>query len=187
MLYLSKGMVLNPSTEHILYVSRCGSEFTLTGVLAKLWIDGRLTVGKTIDVRQEAKLKHLIRMGLAETTDGADDIAAYRLLTNCVICPAKPRFLHRPLNRRERYLWMWISRAGLRLTAAELVSLKERGIAPALHLLGEENRQKLTELIYTAETIFDGILETRMEHSPARSDVVKGILGLLRKKRILLI
>jgi len=187
MRYISKGMVLKPSTEHILNVSRCGDDFKLTGINAKLWLDGRYTVAMTKDVLQETKLKHLVRIGLAEVTEETGLLAAYRLLTGCVICPAKLKSLHRPLNSAEHRLWKWISQAGLRLTASELVMLNEKDIHPADSLLGEANRQALTESIYTAETIFDGILEGKMEHSPARDRTMKALLGLLRKKRILLI
>ena len=54
-------------------------------------------------------------------------------------------------------------------------------------LLGEDGRQRLTEMIYFAETIPDGILETLMEHSPARDTVTGALLELLRTRRLLLI
>lgn len=41
MKYISIGVVMAPSTEHILKVSHYGTEFTLTGDLARLWLDGR--------------------------------------------------------------------------------------------------------------------------------------------------
>ena len=41
MKYISIGVVMAPSTEHILKVSHYGTEFTLTGDLAGLWLDGR--------------------------------------------------------------------------------------------------------------------------------------------------
>lgn len=58
---------------------------------------------------------------------------------------------------------------------------------PTPALLGEDGRQRLTEMIYFAETIPDGILETLMERSPARDAVVTNLLGLLRTRRLLLI
>lgn len=42
-------------------------------------------------------------------------------------------------------------------------------------------------MIYFAETIPDGILETLMERSPARDAVVTNLLCLLRTRRLLLI
>lgn len=39
MKYISIGVVMAPSTEHILKVSHYGTEFTLTGDLARLWLD----------------------------------------------------------------------------------------------------------------------------------------------------
>jgi hypothetical protein len=84
-------------------------------------------------------------------------------------------------------MWQWLNRAGLRLTVAELTLLNEQNVKPNSSLLGKKNRQALTELIYTAETIFDGVLDRQMEISPARDETLRTILGLLREKRIFLI
>ncbi len=64
--------------------------------------------------------------------------------------------------------------------------MAERGVQPVPGLLGDENRQLLTETIYTPETIADGILESMMEKSPAMEETVQAVLGLLRKRRIFL-
>lgn len=37
-MYISKGMVARPSTEELLFVTRCGVEFRLTGIEADLWL-----------------------------------------------------------------------------------------------------------------------------------------------------
>ena len=58
---------------------------------------------------------------------------------------------------------------------------------PTDDLLGERNRQSLTDRIYTQETIFDNILEAQMEHAAARDEVVDALLRLLEKRRILLL
>ena len=78
-------------------------------------------------------------------------------------------------------------RERLRLTTAELVFLTEHHVAPQINLLGDRNRQNLTETIYTQETIFDNILEAQMEHAAVRDEVVSALLRLLKKKRILLL
>lgn len=187
MIYLSKGIVLRGSTEHILRVSRCGMDFTLTGRQAALWLDGRFGPLEVNDVSMEGKLRQLQRMGLVELTDESGDLAIYRLLTQCVICPAKKKPFVMPLTQTEAVTWQWISKAGLRLTLAELTALADQGTVPDNSLLGEHNRQALTQCIYSANTIFDSILEAKMEHSSARDSVVRAVLGLLRKKRLLLI
>ena len=51
--------------------------------------------------------------------------------------------------------------------------------APQINLLGDRNRQNLTETIYTQETIFDNILEAQMEHAAVRDEVVSALLRLL--------
>ena len=41
MKYISKGIVVEGSTEHILRLTRCGYDFQLTGEQAVLWLNGR--------------------------------------------------------------------------------------------------------------------------------------------------
>lgn len=187
MIYLSKGIMPWKTDGTDVPVSHCGALHKLTGVQAELWIDGRLRVGSTQSSEQESELKALAGLGIAECCDDTGSSATYRLLTNCSICPVRVKRPFRLLDRTERRLWHWISGAGLRLTMAEMVLLTERSIKPTLKLLGEENRQALTELIYTADTIHDGILETVMEKSPERDRAVRSVLGLLRKEQIFLI
>ena len=111
----------------------------------------------------------------------------YRAMTQCVLVPAKTGKLRMPLNPLESQTLQWLREAGLRLTMAELVCLREHGIAPSAVLLGEENRQALTETIYTQETIFDNVLEAQMERASCREEMVRAVLGLLKKKRIVLL
>ena len=40
MKYISKGLVVEGSTEHILKIQRGGYEFQLTGDRARLWLNG---------------------------------------------------------------------------------------------------------------------------------------------------
>ena len=108
-------------------------------------------------------------------------------MTQCVLVPAKAGRLRVPLNALESQTLQWLREAGLRLTMAELVCLRERDIRPEPGLLGEENRQALTETIYTQETIFDNVLEAQMERAACREEMVRAVLGLLKKKRIVLL
>lgn len=41
MIYLSKGIVKENSTEHLLQVARCGQEYSLSGEQVVLWLNGR--------------------------------------------------------------------------------------------------------------------------------------------------
>jgi hypothetical protein len=109
------------------------------------------------------------------------------LLTNCVVCPVTSAVCAGLWDNPERHLWRWLTKAGLKLTMAELTFLSEHGVEPVPELLGPDNRQALTEIIYTAETIADSILEARMENSPAREQTVRSVLKLLRKDKIFLI
>lgn len=188
MKYIAKGMVVKASTEDVLYVTRCGLDFQLTGLMADLWLNGRFGFAAIEDGNILAKkaLEQLKRQELIELADD-DPSGEYRALTQCVLAPAKTKRFTGRLNIQERETLTWIVEAGLHLTLAELVYLAEKGIAPAKSLLGEENRQTLTEAIYTQQTIFDNILEAQMEHAASRDSVVVAVLSLLKKKRILLL
>lgn len=188
MKYISKGVVVEKSTEAILNITRCGVNFQLTGEQAALWLNGRFGFAEADDGNPilHKALTHLLRQELVEPAENGT-VGEYRALTQCVIVPAKVSGCRGLLSKEERRLLKWIREAGLRLTMAELVFLTENGVAPEEHLLGEKNRQRLTEEIYTADTIFDNILESKMEHAKSRDAVVRTVLQLLRKKRILLL
>ena len=187
MIYLSKGILpWKPAVDSV-SVSHCGALHKLTGIQADLWLAGQYRPGLTKNDEQDAAVKALANIGIVERGDESDVAALFRLLINCVICPTRVKPGAAFLNSHEHRLWRWIRFAGLRLTIAELTLLAERSAKPVSELLGTENRQELTELIYTGEIIGDGILETLMEHSPARDATVQAVLGLLRKKKIYLI
>lgn len=188
MKYISKGLVVEGSTEHILKIQRGGYEFQLTGDRARLWLNGRFGVADAdgTNPRYVKELLHLKRVGLAEPI-GEEPEGVYRALTQCVLVPAKTGRLWAPLNPLESQTLQWLREAGLRLTMAELVCLRERDIRPEPGLLGEENRQALTEAIYTQQTIFDNVLEAQMERASCREEMVRAVLGLLKKKRIVLL
>lgn len=187
MIYLSKGILPWKPNEESVSVSHCGALHKLTGVSAKLWLAGQHKPRYTHNTEQETALNQLAELGIVKHADETEDAAYFRLLTNCAICPVKVKSAPVLLSHPERQVWKWIQKAGLRLTIAELTLLSERGVKPVPALLGEQNRQALTETIYTADTIFDGILETIMEKSPARDKTMRAVLGLLSKQRIFLI
>ena len=188
MKYIAKGLVEQGSTEHILKIQRGGHTFQLAGIQAGLWFNGRFGFAKAEENNHwhRKELRHLQRMGLAEVTEDSSD-GEYRALTQCVLIPAKSGKLRLPLNKQEAQTLQWLQEAGLRLTMAELVFLEEHGVKPVPELLGEENSQALTETIYTQETIQDTILEAQMEHAFCRDRVVKAVLGLLKKRRVLVL
>jgi len=181
MLYISKGIPREAGNG--ILVNWRGKEFKLEGAEARLWQLGCFDSS----LASVHSLEALINLGLVEAAEEDTPLCLYRLLTNCIICPAPWRPLRWPMRPSEWRLWRWIKRAGHRLWTAELVYLFEAGIRPRAELLGEENGQALTEAIYNTENIFDGILEARMEDAFARDDVVTAALGLLRKRRIFLI
>ena len=188
MKYISKGMVIKASTEDLLFVTRGGVDFQLTGEQAALWLNGRLGFAKTQEnVLEEKALHQLACQGLVAITEDNESVSEFHVLTQCVLVPAKPQGIRAILSARQKELLLWLTEAGLQLTAAELVFLTEHHVSPAANLLGARNRQKLTETIYTQETIFDNILEAQMEHAAMRDVVVSALLGLLKKKRILLL
>lgn len=186
MMYLSKGAALHPCQGGVQHISRCGKIYALGPELAALWYGARL-LPKPVPAGRERAVRRLAEEGLVSLTDEEGDLAAFRLIIDCVLCPShifRPRL---PLRGRDKRLWSWITRAGLRLTASELIRLEELGAVPVPELLGEDGRQRLTEAIYTSGSIFDGILETQMEHSSARDTTVASILKLVSTRRLLLV
>ena len=134
----------------------------------------------------ERNIRFMAGSGIVTVTEESGKLAKYRLLTDCVLCPEHGASAWvRP--GRDRRIWTWLHRAGLRLTVSELIRLEEQGAKPDPPLLGEDGRQCLTELIYSRETIFDGILETAMERSPARDTCVGTLLRLLRAGKLYVI
>ena len=187
MIYISKGVVQAGSTEQLLHVARCGIDFELTGVRAGLWLDGRFGFAEEKDSLRIKELAHLNRIGIVEIAEEDTELGKYRALTQCVICPAETKLLRAAIKKEDADTLFWIQNAGLRLAIAELVFLTENRVRPEPELLHAENRQALTERIYTRETIFDNILETQMETAFSRDKTVKSVLRLLQKKRILLL
>lgn len=183
MKYISKGCVVQGSTEHIMRVTHFGREFQLTGVKAALWLNGRGKFDATDEANniQHRELGYLRRMGLIEP--GSD--GEYRALTRCIIVPTvKTRTF---LSNNERFILAWLRGAGIHLTMAELVFLYEYHVEPSDELLGDGNAQALTERIYTPETIQEGSLERLMEHAEHRDDAVKAVKSLLGKKLAVLL
>lgn len=187
MIYISKGALLRPPGKNEVYVSRCGAEHTLSGDLGELWLNGRLAVAETQNEAQCQALDTLLEYGLAVADSNEGGQGAYRLLSNCVICPAQLHLLRQMLNKAERWTWDWITRAGFRLTMSELVFLTEHNMPPVPTLTGQENWPILVNKIYSPQTIQDGVLIARMAQSPMCANTVDAVLGLLRKKRVVLI
>lgn len=186
-MYLSKGIVLRPSPIDSVLVHRCGTEYRLTPEQSRIWLSGRFSVGSAEEAADRQALGELANLGLAEFNADDDPSSVYRILSNCVLCKAELKMIHAPLSPAEKKLWVWIDQAGFMLTVCELVYLMEHRIKPEPNLLGKQNWHTLVSTIYTTETIFDGILLSEMEHAPACTETVESILGLLRKKRLILI
>ncbi|MBQ7898399.1 MAG: hypothetical protein IJ307_00935 [Bacteroidales bacterium] len=186
MKYISLGAVLESSTEHIVKVSHCGIDYTLTQELASLWLDGRFRFAEAGNPIEMKALNQLYRMGLVMTADDSE-AGEYRALTRCRMVPVKRKNPHLGLRGDEKTVMLWLREAGLVLTMAELTYLMDRKVRPELGLLGQENKQALVERIYTKDTIFDNVLENQMEHVPSREKTVKLVLGLLKKKHIVML
>ena len=90
MKYISKGMVIKDSTEDLLFVTHNGIDFQLTGEQAALWLNGRFGFAKTRDTILEEKALHqLARQSLVEIAEGDGPVFEYRVLTQCILAPAK--------------------------------------------------------------------------------------------------
>ena len=187
MIYISKGVVQEGSTENILTVVRGGKSFNLTGMQAKLWLDGRYEFNFANKPDALRVLHNLSQMGLVEYEMDSNAVSKYRILTRCICCAAVTPFVSSRVFRLDRVVLDWLRNAGIRLSLAELVYLQENKIEPDTSLLGVENRQALVETIYTRCNIADNILESQMEKAVCRDDVVQSILSLLKKRKIVLL
>ena len=187
MIYISKGIVQEKSTERNIYVGRGGQVFQLTKVEAQLWLDGRFGFYETKNASQERAIEHLYRMGLVEFEQEDTLVARYRILTRCVLCAAAGSNIGLTVGRFESSILNWLTNAGIRLSMAELVYLHEQQIRPTKDILYTGNRQRLVETIYTQENIFDNILECQMEHATCRDKVTAAIMVLLRNKKIVIL
>ena len=187
MIYISKGIVQERSTERTIYVGHGGQVFQLTKIEAQLWLDGRFGFYETMNASQDRVIEHLYRMGLIEYELEDSLVSHYRILTRCVLCAATSSNVSLTLGRFEASILNWLTNAGIRLSMAELVYLHERQIKPTKELLYTDNRQKLVETIYTQENIFDNILECQMEHASCRDKITAAIMVLLKHKRIVIL
>ena len=186
MLYLSKGVVQPKSSIENLWLERGGKQFQLQGAEAAVWLKGRFGFMVT-DSETEEVVMRLADKDLIEMEEKADSISKYRILTRCVCCPARQRGrISSRLNERERQIYTWFQKAGIRLSVAELVFLQEHQITADSGMLGIRNRQKLIETIYTNDNIQDNLLEHQMEKAECRDEVVETLMQLLKKKKVLI-
>lgn len=187
MLYLSKGVVQPKSSIENLWLEHGGKQFQLQGVEAAVWLKGRFGFMVTDSEAEEQVVMRLSDKGLIEMEEKADSISKYRILTRCVCCPARQRGrISSRLNERERQIYTWLQKAGIRLSVAELVFLQEHQITADSGMLGIRNRQKLIETIYTNDNIQDNLLEHQMEKAECRDEVVEVLMQLLKKKKVLI-
>lgn len=186
MKYISIGAILNEGTEHILDVTHGGHQFRLTGEKAAVWLRGRLGFAEVFNPMHLNLLEQHAKMGLVIKCDGSKT-EEFRALTKCTIVPAECKHPYWFLSADEKTVLQWLRNSGLVLSMAELVYLIDRNVPFEETLLGSGNAQALVERIYTKDTVYNNILENQMERACARNRVEKAILGLLRKKRIVLL
>lgn len=186
MMYVSKGMLVHTGKDGFTHVAHCGRIYALGPVMTDLWMQGRRKP-QTAPASKEKAVRRLAASGLTSITDESDELGTYRLLVGCILCPEKKRITDPFLSARTRRIWRWLREAGLHLTVSELVRLEERQLNPETEYLGAFGRQQLTEILYTPETICEGMLDIAMEHSHARNTTVASLLELLRSGRLLLI
>ena len=183
MMYLSKGLPVQKAGGGF-RVSHGGRNFELGHEMAALWSAAR-QAPQSVPAAKVHYVQRLEQSGLAVTTKEHGNLANYRLLSGCIICPDQEE--HGVQPGQEGPVWAWVEQAGLRLTASELIRLEEQGAEPVPALLGEDGRQSLTERIYDQDTIFNGALELKMEQSPARDTLVASLLRLLRAGNLFLV
>ena len=186
MYYISKGIPEKGGITAQLRIVTGGQIFTLFGLDETLWLRGRLDVVVTESPAEEEEIRKLLRTCLVEYTSEEDPSARDTLLSRCMIVPAKPS-KRNALRRDEKILLDWMLGAGFRLSLAELVYLFDNRIRPTKDLLGKENMQALVDRIYSDQKIENHALEAKMADAAQRDAVVDAVLGLLKKKRVVLL
>ncbi len=191
MLYLSRGIYRSSLEKDCGIVNRCGKDYAVQGRSKAAWIAGsRAPISVERNARTEEHDEALLRIkdeGLIATTECEDYVlGAYSLLTQCMIVPMK-RYAFLPFRKGAARVWIWLKKAGLKLTMAELCYLFEHDVRPDPTLLGAANRQNLVEKIYTADNIEDGLLEAEMETARQMPSTVSAVLWLLKKGYIAVI
>ena len=180
MMCLSRGVAGNSPHHDEGHISLHGRVYALGPKLTSLWTDAR-SGPQEVSLDNEQRIQRMAQAGLVVMTDEESErLASYRLLSQCILCPNWERRHWLPLMGRDKRLWIWISRAGLRLTTCELIRLEDQHLSPAPTLLGHSNRRALTEAIYAPGIAEDSILATAMEHSAVRDATVASLLHLLR-------
>lgn len=187
MIYISKGIAGKASTTELVQVIRGSQSIYLSDMEAGVWLKGRFSFAYSQTPDEERALQRLIRMGLAEAEAEENEDARYWILSRCICCPAKAAKRSFGLSEGEKTILFWLVNAGLRLSTAELVYLLENKVKAKPELLHSDNRQALVELIYTADTIRDNILENKMAAAVCRDSVLRDMLSLLKKKKILIL
>ena len=88
MTYMSKGYVIDGSTELILKIRRGNDEFQLTGARAGLWINGRYGVAEAdgTNALYVKELVHLKRIGLVQPV-GEEPEGVFRALQHLLVGP----------------------------------------------------------------------------------------------------
>lgn len=141
MLYLSKGIVCPESAIRNLFLEKGKQKFQIQGGEAAVWLRGRFEFAVTVSEAEEQAVIHLTEKGLAEMEEETNSLSKYRILTRCVCCSAKQNGrMSVRLSDLERQLYTWIQKAGIHLSAAELVFLTEHRIVANREMLYERNR-----------------------------------------------
>ena len=168
-------------------VARGGQVWQLAGQEATVWRNGQSGFAVSCKEAEEQALEHLRNLDLVEIETEDTPVSRYRILIRCICCPVVFSRWERSISGYEKEILTWLRYAGLRLTAAELVFLRESGTIEEKKLLYEENRQALVEAIYTKDTIVDNLLEQQMESAECRDEVMNTLIKLLAKKKIVVL
>lgn len=182
MMYLSRGLPVDAPYNDEVRICLHGKAYALGPKLAALWNNARRRP-QQIAPNNTCQIERMAQSGLAVVTEEIPGrLAAYRLLSQCILCPTQKweRRGWLPLFGRDKRIWTWISGAGLRLTTCELIRLEEQNLSPVPALLGDANRRALVDMIYMQMPMEDVLLVTAMEHSPKRDATVSSLLRLLQ-------
>ncbi len=95
MMYLSKGAKAAPAHDGTFCVSYCGKLYEMGPRLAGLW-KRAVSCPQIVPKGQEAAIRRMENAGIVSTTEETGALAAYRLLSGCILCPEEGTDHDRP-------------------------------------------------------------------------------------------
>lgn len=185
MLFLSRGVLLKCFQNGNIEIARDNEKVIVKGRDALLWQRGKIGFS-TVRVEKElVGLSYLVKEGLAVSDEDEGSLGRYQILSKCNLKLNRKLLLsNHKLEEKEKEILCWLKEAGIYLSLAELIQLREKELHPEKQWLGSSNRQRLIMQIYSQGMLKENVLIEQMEASEYRDETVDIVMSLYLKKKI---